>query len=309
MKYKICKLSFSTAVHFGSGRLSDSDTCFRADTLFSALCIEALKIGGKDLLDSLVKSNLRFSDGMPYLDESKYYIPKPIITAQSDKDERESNSNVKKAFKKLKYLPADKLDDFFDCNNFYPQEEVKALGHLGKYDQKTSACVADGKDTEPYYIGTYKFEDKCGLYVIIGCENDDEFDLADDLLYSLGYTGIGGKVSAGLGKFTSEIVEMPAALQKRFDGSFSKYMTLSVCMAKENELESAVDGAEYSVIKRSGFVYSYDYADSFVKKRDFYCFAAGSCFSNKFDGDIFDVGKDGNHSVYRYAKPLLMGVM
>ena len=39
-----------------------------------------------------------------------------------------------------------------------------------------------------------------------------------------------------------------------------------------------------------------------------YVFAAGSCFKNEFEGDIYDVTNGGSHPVYRYAKPLFMGV-
>ena len=62
------------------------------------------------------------------------------------------------------------------------------------------------------------------------------------------------------------------------------------------------------LIKRSGFISSQTYADTFRKKKELYCFKAGSCFSHKFDGDIFDLSEGGNHPVYRYAKPLMMGV-
>ena len=43
MEYKAYKLRFLTGVHFGKGSLDDTSYAFCADTLFSALCIEALK--------------------------------------------------------------------------------------------------------------------------------------------------------------------------------------------------------------------------------------------------------------------------
>ena len=53
MKYIIYKLKFSTGVHFGNGTLDDTEYTFCADTLFSALCIEAVK-SGTDMLNRLV---------------------------------------------------------------------------------------------------------------------------------------------------------------------------------------------------------------------------------------------------------------
>ena len=66
--------------------------------------------------------------------------------------------------------------------------------------------------------------------------------------------------------------------------------------------------ANYSVIKRSGFVASEQYADEHLRKHDLYVFSAGSCFLQKFNGDIFDVSSKGKHLVYRYAVPMFMGV-
>ena len=41
MEYAVYKLEFTTSVHFGNGMLSDTGVTFYADTLFSALYIEA----------------------------------------------------------------------------------------------------------------------------------------------------------------------------------------------------------------------------------------------------------------------------
>ena len=43
MEYTIYQLEFKTGVHFGTGMLNESACTFKADQLFSALYIEALK--------------------------------------------------------------------------------------------------------------------------------------------------------------------------------------------------------------------------------------------------------------------------
>ena len=48
MKYQFLKLQFQTAVHFGDGGLTTCENIIPADTLFSALCCEAAKIGAFD---------------------------------------------------------------------------------------------------------------------------------------------------------------------------------------------------------------------------------------------------------------------
>ena len=72
-------------------------------------------------------------------------------------------------------------------------------------------------------------------------------------------------------------------------------------------LENVLKNADYLLKKRGGFVVSEDYASEYLKKKDFYVFQSGSCFQEKFEGDIFDVSA-GSHPVYRYAKPFFMGV-
>ena len=45
MKYTIYKLEFQTGVHFGTGALDECTYTFHADQIFSAMYIEALKLG------------------------------------------------------------------------------------------------------------------------------------------------------------------------------------------------------------------------------------------------------------------------
>lgn len=85
-------------------------------------------------------------------------------------------------------------------------------------------------------------------------------------------------------------------------------MLLSTALPKNGELEAALDGATYLLERRSGFVASDRYADEWRKKRDLYVFASGSCFVNRFNGDVIDVSDGGRHSVYRYAKPVFIGI-
>ena len=85
-------------------------------------------------------------------------------------------------------------------------------------------------------------------------------------------------------------------------------MLLSTALPRDEELEKSLEGATYLLEKRSGFVSSDKYADEQRKKKDMYVFMAGSYFVNCFDGDIYDVSEGGSHPVYRYAKPMFMGV-
>ena len=86
MDYKIYKLHFSTAVHFGNGNLVDALNQLMADTLFSAICVEAAK-ESKEAVENVIclakKGDLIISDAMPFIGDT-LYIPKPAIHIRSE---------------------------------------------------------------------------------------------------------------------------------------------------------------------------------------------------------------------------------
>ena len=129
------------------------------------------------------------------------------------------------------------------------------------------------------------------------------------LLNAVGLVGIGGKRSSGFGKFQVEMLECPAEFLNRLgDSNYKRYISLSISLPKEQEVETACQNASYLLVKRSGFVYSDTYSPNFQKKKTLYYFAAGSCFENMYEGDIYDVSCQGKHSVYRYGLPFFLGV-
>ena len=101
MEYTMYRLTFQTAVHFGRQNLDEGEYTCCADTLFSALCQEAFKLGEhvlQRLYHETKEGKLLFSDTFPYMKQT-YFLPKPIKRIESDR--REGDSTVKKAFKKL----------------------------------------------------------------------------------------------------------------------------------------------------------------------------------------------------------------
>jgi CRISPR-associated protein Csm4 len=308
MNYSIFKLRFLTALHIGDKTLTDNLYTIYADTIFSALCHEALKFNGINGIEKLVNSvrlgRLLISDGLPYIGET-LYLPKPNVNICVTNQEGKTN----KEFKKLKFLPISDIDKFLK-GNLNECNASELFSKLGKSELRVGVNVRI-KDIngvpEPYNTGTYTFAEDSGLYVIVGYE--DNLSLIEDLFWALSYTGIGGKRSAGLGKFEFSKKDI-GPLQLLIENSGKKrFMTINVSMAKDNELENALDGASYQMQRRGGFISSFSISDVNYKKRDFFCFAAGSCFINKFSGDIFDFShQDISHPIYRYAKPFFIGI-
>lgn len=302
MNYKIYKLSFTTPVHFGTGVLNESAVSFHADTLFSALYIEAMKLGMESKLYEMVKQGaLLLSDAFPYI-ENRYFMPKPMLYVEP---REQGDSVLKKQYKKLKYIPADELKHFLsgDLNPAHC-----SLQDLGREYSQVMAAVRRKDDTKPYRVGNYLFNDGCGLYLIAAVQNEEAQYLLEDLLDSLSYTGIGGKRGSGKGKFVFRLAAAAENLVQMLQAESTRFMLLSTALPREDETEAALTDASYLLQKRSGFVYSENYADEPMKKRDLYTLQAGSCFQQRFTGDVYDVNEGGSHAVYRYAKGLFLGV-
>ena len=123
----------------------------------------------------------------------------------------------------------------------------------------------------------------------------------------LSLSGIGGKKNSGLGHFRYNTVELPKELNQRLNTK-GEVMTLSVSLPTEDELENILDDSRYLLVKRSGFIDSYTYSKEQRRKKDIYLFKSGSCFNKTYQGDIYNVSSGGSHPVYKYAKPIFMGV-
>ena len=165
MGYTIYKLKFCTGVHFGNGMLNDSVYTFCADTLFSALYIEALKFGTDEkLMKAVHDGNLCFTDAFPYVG-TQYMIPKPMLYVEpADK----GDSAEKKKYKKLKYLPIEQFESYLSGQMKLDQNPMQGFGFS---ELRTSAAVRKEDDTRPYHIGTYHYNEGNGLYVVVGYSN------------------------------------------------------------------------------------------------------------------------------------------
>lgn len=303
MNYKIYKMIFTQGVHFGDHSLEKSEITFQADTLFSALCIEALKIDKLDvLLNSVTENHLVFSDAFPYMGQ-EFFIPKPM--KKIEQVVQSEDVTTRKKFKKLEYIQVSLLDKYIKGQ--YPINKGSDIKKLGIHVLKTSASIRGNEEALPYRVGIYRFKKENGLYIVVGYDSQEILDLFDELFEMLSLSGIGGKKNSGLGHFDLEIAELPKELNQRLNTK-GEVMTLSVSLPTEDELEEILDDSRYLLVKRSGFIDSYTYSKEQRRKKDIYLFKSGSCFNKTYQGDIYNVSSGGSHPVYKYAKPLFMGV-
>lgn len=306
MNYTIYKLEFSNGVRFGSRDLTGTEVTFHADTLFAALYQEALKLQiEKEFLKQVQNGSLVFSDGFPYIDK-QLFLPKPMVHIQRKEKQNQGDSKEKKRVKNMKYIPLECLESYREGT--MSKEQMEAGNKLGKSGMKVSVGILGMEEPEPYRVSAYYFNEGNGLYSIIGYETEEDKKLFEILLDSLSYTGIGGKKSAGLGRFDYCDYEVPEKLKNRLDVLGQKKMLLSTAMAGEEELTDALQGANYTLLRRGGFITSERYAPQQMRKKERYVFAAGSCFQNTFSGAVIEERNGGTHPIFRYEKALFLGV-
>lgn len=324
MAYCLFKLRFDGAVHFGpsdsSLSLSASNDHFCADTLFSALCHTARSLFGMPGLEALCQQaasgELLLSDSMPWRTKDgqvTYYLPKPCITSRQRQD---IPSELRKAIKKMVWISARDMAAFGESllgKKVYAPDAVS----FGVTDTRSHAAVHDHDDARPYQVETFRFFPDCGLYFLAGYRTKSQRENLEKLVRALGLTGIGGKVSSGLGSFTVEQVVTLAHVQdaqiRWFYDSLTRkrpqhYLLLTTSLPEEDELPTVLEEAQYQLVRRGGYIQSDTFSATPQRKATQYFLAAGAMLQQPFAGALYNVAPAGTHPVYRYAKPILLGV-
>ena len=256
MIYKLYELSFLNGIHIGKNNLQDTEISICADTVFSAMCHEMLKKGQDEFngfINKMFAGSIIISDMLPYCCKS-YYIPKPMIkvtgqTVQGD-------LSLKKAYKKLSYIPLDALNDYIEGTLDVVYENDVFINDIGKKSIRTCVSINDEDEPVPYNVATYHFKDYSGLYMLAGFENEADIAIIDECMTALGYSGIGGKRKSGLGRFTWREGEISEDILERLEKTADKYISIACCLPKDEEMEDALKDSSYLLIKRSGFVAS-----------------------------------------------------
>ena len=295
MTYKMYIMDFESA-HFGAGTLDSSKMTFSADRLFSALVIEANKMGRLDEFLSLAnQDDFVLTDAFPY--KARPFLPKPIGFPKFDqvdlnKDVKEVRRQAKLA-KKLQFIPLENFDHYVNGDLF--EDEEHAVTNIVTKNQPHV-------DGALYQVATTRFLHDTALYVLA-----TESPLLDEMMTSLQFSGIGGKRSSGYGRFELTIKEIPENLESRLTRSYQgNVMTLTTSLPTDEDLPRAMDQGSYLVTKSSGFAFS-TVSNQNYRKQDLFKFTAGSTFFETFAGQIVDVRPlDFPHAVFNYAKPLFL---
>lgn len=319
MNYCLYQLQFNTAVHFGGSdsalSLYQSEDHFRADTLFSSLCHTALQLEGTEGLNRLVglakRGELLLSDAMPWAG-NRFFLPKPIFSPHAAP---ELPGDRRKALKKLAWLPVEQFDSYCDTLKTGSLFEGTALP-FGVPMETAKASVPELGDATPYPVGLFQFQPGSGLYFLAGFQNLSDSKWLSCLIRALGLGGMGGKVSAGYGKFSvSDEICLNACSDAQAQWLYHALaqpapsaMLLTTSLPTDDELDAALEGASYQLIRRAGFVASDTYSQTPRKKQTQFFLSAGSVLNHRFSGELYEIGFRGAHPVLRYSRPMFLGV-
>lgn len=311
MAYSLYRLEFITGIHIGrdTGGVSLDDSLFtiHSDTIFSAMCCECAKNGDiSRLYEYFEKDILTISDALPY-SGNEYFLPRPMLYKKGSRSK--SKPELRKVLKSLEFIPVSAFDEYINGlseGKFSPDKLKYDFGGLTAY---TKVNMRGQPEPEPYQVAYWKFAENTGLYIIVYYEKQEALDLFESTLNSLGLSGIGGKKSAGLGKFNAVKADLPQKLENMLNDSGSEYqMMLGTALPDDKMLDDVLSDGWYMAIRRGGFVSSENYSDRQLKKCSIYMLAPGSCLRRRFNGGMFDVSDGGTHPVWRCGKTLFAGV-
>ena len=331
MSYVIYTLQFTTPVHFGTaelgGKLEQVGPAFSSDSLFSALCWELRTLGELDTLQAFCEKaqqrEILLSDALPYVvgkqEEYEFYLPKPVLPdkginlADEALQDARKEATKRKAQKKMKYLRASEMAPYLQAvANGKPYVSPLKLG----IQPLVERVNCRGEEPLPYYVGTYLFRPKTGLYVIAQVADKADFDWLQTVFESLGKTGIGGKRSSGLGKFV--FADSPLLLGDDIDicaddkalyalledKTATQQMCISSILPMPEEIPVVAEGT-YTLRKRSGFTSG----NGVIKKRPgVYMVQSGSCFSRRLNGTIAVLDSEQKPPVWRNGNGLFVGL-
>ncbi len=326
MLYKIYRLKFITPVHFGSHKtgtsLENVSYFCHSDTFFSALCLEYLKLYGEtgfsEFIDMFKNGRIKISSLFPY-DSGDMYLPRPALLIKRE-NTNESDYKNKKKFKKLEFIKVNDFKKYVNCLKTGENFDCSGYGNeYALYSDNAKVSLRTGDENNRiYHVGTYSFKKDAGLYFIAEFEDENLTERFEKILNSLQYSGIGGKRTSGYGKFeideiielTENLMENEQELSNLLQNRNNQYsMLISLYSPDENELEThTFENSYYNLIKRNGFVYSEQYSETLLKRKNLVMFKEGSCFDFKPCGAVQNVGNKGNHPVYRYGKALTIGI-
>jgi CRISPR-associated protein Csm4 len=338
---QIYRLTPRASFHFGVrgvGVEATGLTC-HSDTLFSALCLMIRELRGEAALEEFLSAfatsapPFLLSSAFPYVGEVALYpkpmSPIPIASGQED------DLSLLKTIKKIRFvsqpifeailasetLKAPGSDQLLQGKRVWitPQERqnlepMATGGQIVIWEKDGVPRVAVDRVTSAsavYQAGQMRFNDGCGLHVLIRWRDESQRELIEEALRALGDVGIGGERSAGHGLFSLQDPQ-PVPLQE--PERSARFVTLSLYHPTKAEVEAGErsvlgDASAYELVGRGGWMASPD--EMARRRKRVNMLGEGAVLTNwepdRVYGNLVDVTPERTegwappHNVYRYG--------
>jgi CRISPR-associated protein Csm4 len=317
------------AAHFGELGIGIEGTIerVRSDTLFSAWVTTYARLYSNEQVEMLLKKfcsdnpPFRLSSTFIYDRRSQpvtYYLPHPQKKPRNFSIS--SDPTLAKDYKKLKYLPLETWQAWYQSDRGFSDESLTELlrrryGSTFEIEKIPKVAVDRAtRATNFYYTGIVRYhwqqseqgiESLSGLYFLVHFSEDDSFwqSLFQDILEVLGQEGLGGERSSGAGQFTVQpIPELPLLWKQVLDYKEEKenaYSLISL-LWQNNFTDADLQDAAYELQERGGWITSPQMSHQ-RRRKSVQMFTEGSVFSKAFPGMLADVKPEEfqAHPIYR----------
>ncbi len=310
------KIKPESPFHIGKKGVGQEGTerWVRSDTLAGGIFNAWVVVHGEEDLKNLLSTfnesfPFRISSAFPWFKEKThevFFYPRPLLPlGEMVEEEVLRDGKVKvKDIKKSKLVPEYILRMMLDGRKL-GRDEIQQIRDgntiLGEHvKEETLPRVAMGPlsvKTNYYRLGALFFSDDSGLYFLAEFSSDEVKEKFMAALRYLGETGIGGKRTSGMGKFTIEDVE-----EVEFPADGDRFLSLSLVSPADEE-EAKSGSGEF--VERSGWV-------NFGRPKrqlNVVMFEEGSVFEKKVKGRLVDVTPSGcEKRIYRYGIAFVLGM-
>lgn len=292
----------------------ESDDRLRSDTLLSALYACALELGLATPGEKTFMERYRISSAFPFwkgedAGQPVYFLPRPLLPKlEMDFENNETKDRKKKSG--IEYFDLPLFEKVVGAGKITLKEEnlskngrlasEKTIKDLEIFGNASFQHVAihdwDDKEPVPYYVDKLFFEQGCGLYFLIQCDEKEIGDMKA-CLRLLADNGIGTDRSSGNGAFDWTDDDWGTLTLNLPDAPASHWMSLSLFVPATKEEMGRLENSAYELTKRGGYIScssADDYALLTIRKKSVMAFEEGSLLhtAQMPNGQIVDLKPD-----------------
>ncbi len=201
----------------------------------------------EEICEKVREGKIRFSSVFP-----SGYLPKPAVPLSPEKLEGEieingKKVNMKKEYKKFKFVPQKAVEKLLENEE---DGYLKEIEELIKRDEKERVIeevrvrnsLRMREATKLFHLHFHKITDAC---IYFSCDHEDKKIIESSFRF-LENTGLGQKISSGLGEFKLISIE-PEKVKE-----YPKKLLLSKCLVTDENFQGFVQVGEINLRLRNG---------------------------------------------------------